>query len=1118
MTGQNPAETVSLNFTTQVTFRMGRPPKYRKIDKKAQSGTSNKYDAEFNVLQKTYGSLADLRRELADSTESRDERKKILKTFAECKDQQRAWLLLEDYFEKLSLSRKDFPLQNWWNDVMDSQGTHRLEETALAFLKADHPLPPELIEFANFEKFAELEKQEENEQLTELLDDWLFPGPRRRTEVPKSSLRVLCTRKPVASKPGFFALHVEFLVFRPRTGERIRSPREIVDLNQRGAQEQELFHTRDWAFIKWVSKKILDMDAIPESIMLDGIGILEWFSQWAQDKRFEDSESESPLRYNGHTASIEPTVKKDEDDLRISFQLSSDYLEESIPFDGFWLMDGSPPFVLAQGEFYLVKNPPNEELVKTWSEMPALETAKLGDNLLTRLRSRYAKKNSLWEEVCDAHPARPQMIFEIENDTIRINLHGVSEKDGSHWFWDGDIWKRSEFVERTDSRPEILYDERLAPAIDWLGQLNCFSPEPGTWIADAEGHFLERLASMWNSRPKGTEFLGNHLFHRLFIRNNQARPKLSIKTTGIDWFSVSTEWEIEGLKLTAKDLAALRHASSRFVKLPDSGWVEIDEEKVMTAHEVMADIGVDGLAPDTQKVHLGQAGSLEIQKIDTVGDAEKIRELQVKISQFQGIDPVSLPDGVHATLRPYQKEGFSFLANLFQAGLGGLLADDMGLGKTLQTLVALEWLRQRNANESKPCLVICPASVLHNWKREANRFVPDMKVLILESGKERHNLRLKIPDYDLIVTNYALMRRDLQALKKFDFLAVILDEAQFIKNPGAQVTQSVKQLKADHRVALTGTPLENRLLDLWSIVDFLHKGYLGNQSQFVDRYQGNEESPVTQRISRRRLAAKLRPILIRRLKTQVAKDLPDRMEERRDCQPGKAQKKLYLAELRRSREEVNQVVTENGIQKSKIHVLAALTRLRQICCHPKLVGSDAVSGKTETFFELIEPLLESGEKVLVFSQFVKMLNILKAELDKREKKTYSLTGETRNRQEVVKAFQDDNEASVFLLSLRAAGTGLNLTTASYVVLYDPWWNPAVEAQAIDRSHRIGQTKTVNAYRLITPGTVEEKIWNLQQKKSQQISDILGEDSFTQGLSHEDLDYLFDDEGLEEVWE
>ena len=243
----------------------------------------------------------------------------------------------------------------------------------------------------------------------------------------------------------------------------------------------------------------------------------------------------------------------------------------------------------------------------------------------------------------------------------------------------------------------------------------------------------------------------------------------------------------------------------------------------------------------------------------------------------------------------------------------------------------------------------------------------------------------------------------------------------------------------------------------------------------------------------------------------MAKDLPDRIEQRHDCELGKDQRKLYLAELRRSREKVMETIQTKGVAKSRMQVLAALTRLRQICCHPTLVGSDYASGKTEALFDLLEPLVAQGEKVLVFSQFVQMLKILEKDCGTREIPTHMLTGETKDRQEVVNAFQEAEGAGVFLLSLRAAGTGLNLTTASYVVLYDPWWNPAVEAQAIDRTHRIGQTKTVNAYKLIAPGTVEEKIWNLQQDKRQTISDVLGEEGFAKSLDKADLEFLFSED-------
>jgi len=644
------------------------------------------------------------------------------------------------------------------------------------------------------------------------------------------------------------------------------------------------------------------------------------------------------------------------------------------------------------------------------------------------------------------------------------------------------------------------------------------------WIGDANENFLGALAGAWAERPAESEFLGNPAFHRLFLHPRQLKPRLIVKGSGIDWLAVSAEWEAEGLKLSKADLERLAAATSRFVKLPNSGWVELDTSAVQGAHEAMAEMGVEGLIAVPQKVGLEHVAHLDESELTRFADSPEARALRERVRDFKGVPAVDLPRGLQAELRPYQKDGFDFLCHLTQIKLGGILADDMGLGKTLQALAWLAWLKERHVKNPKPSLVICPASVLHNWQREAERFTPGLKVLVLESGAARHNLRKQIPQHDLIVTNYALLRRDLEELQKFAFRAVILDEAQFIKNPGAQVTQSVKQVKSEHRLALTGTPLENRLLDLWSIVDFIQPNYLGNQEQFADTYEprvqaADETAPVeqtarggktesVQRIARKRLSARLRPLLLRRLKKHVAKDLPDRIEQRRDCPLGDEQRKLYLAELRRSRDQIMTAVKEQGLNKSKMHVLAALTRLRQVCCHPRLVGSDTASGKTETLFELLDPLIAEGQKVLVFSQFVQMLNLLEKECRERQITTHILTGQTKDRQQVVSAFQGDTQPGVFLLSLRAAGTGLNLTNASYVVLYDPWWNPAVEAQAIDRSHRIGQTQTVNAYRLIAPGTVEEKIWELQQSKAQTIADVLGEEGFARSLTTTDLEYLF----------
>jgi SNF2 family DNA or RNA helicase len=393
--------------------------------------------------------------------------------------------------------------------------------------------------------------------------------------------------------------------------------------------------------------------------------------------------------------------------------------------------------------------------------------------------------------------------------------------------------------------------------------------------------------------------------------------------------------------------------------------------------------------------------------------------------------------------------------------------------------------------------------------REAERFTPGLRVLLLTSGKTRHALREAIPRHDLVVTTYALLRRDLEAWRGVALRAAILDEAQFIKNPDAAVSRAALELNARHRLALTGTPLENRALDLWSILAFVNPGYLGNRGEFAARYDRADAPPHARAL----LAAKLRPLLLRRTKQAVAPELPPRIEERRDCELTGEQRQLYLAELQRSRTLLTEVANgPGGVARNKITILAALTRLRQICCHPALAGgrADLGSGKFEALFELLDPILAEGHKVLVFSQFVQCLKLLAAELRGRSIRYHQLTGQTTKREQVVAAFQDDPDPCVFLISLKAGGTGLNLTAASYVVLFDPWWNPAVEAQAIDRTHRIGQDRTVIAYRLLSLGTIEEKIWDLQQRKAKLVSDVLGESGFARALTKDDLAFLLDD--------
>src|ERR1017187_400336 len=1079
----------------------------------SRSAQASKYDAQNTVLSKTYGALADLRRELADSKTVVAEREELLRSFAACTDSQRAWLLLEDYFEKLSLSRKDFPSTNWWPRLLATQGQGRLEELAFLFLRAQRSLPTGLSAYANLDRFAQVERAAQEQQLVRQLEAWLFPPKPAHFDSPRAFLRAVCRPQLDEEQPARYRLAVELHLLRPRTGEKVRTLTDIIELTTRAAHEQELFPPGDWEFIQWLAETHASRRDGENRMVLSDMELLHWLARWGHTPRLElaaGSEPAQALEFHGEVAELTPHLENGDRELAFTHLLTVPG-GKAYPLSEVRFFNRHPPLAMVGRTFYLLRNAPPPEVIEHWATQPAVPMRKLSHRLLTHLRKTQSSQGVDWEQLCVAHAAKPQFIFELLDETVRLRLLAKSERDQSLWLWSGHEWQLHEAKKPrpAGNKPEILDDPRLEPATQWLRQLDWFTPELGLWVGDANEGFLSMLVRAWADRPQEADYLGNPGFSRLFLAPRQLRPRLVVKGSGIDWLAVSAEWEQEGMKLTAADLQRLQTATGRFVKLPDSGWVELDSNAVQSAHEAMAELGVDGLVPVAQRVGLEQAAHLDEEGLQRFGDSAHAKALRERLKHFEGLPAVQLPATVQAEMRPYQKEGFDFLCHLTSIRLGGVLADDMGLGKTLQTLAWLAWLKERHGKDPKPSLVICPASVLHNWRREANRFTPHLKVLVLESGAERHNLRKQIPQCDLIVTNYALLRRDLEELQKFAFHAAILDEAQFIKNPGAQVTQSVKKLKSEHRLALTGTPLENRLLDLWSIVDFIQPGYLGNQEHFTETYEPRgENAESAQRIARRRLSARLRPLLLRRLKKHVAKDLPERIEERRDCQLGDEQRKLYLAELCRSREQVMKTVAEKGLNKSKMHVLAALTRLRQICCHPKLVGNDTISGKTETLFELLDSLIAEGQKVLVFSQFVQMLLLLEEECRQQQIPTHILTGQTKDRQQAVATFQNDPNPAAFLLSLRAAGTGLNLTTASYVVLYDPWWNPAVEAQAIDRSHRIGQTQTVNAYRLISPGTVEEKIWELQQSKAQTIADVLGEEGFARSLSKADLEYLF----------
>jgi SNF2 family DNA or RNA helicase len=434
----------------------------------------------------------------------------------------------------------------------------------------------------------------------------------------------------------------------------------------------------------------------------------------------------------------------------------------------------------------------------------------------------------------------------------------------------------------------------------------------------------------------------------------------------------------------------------------------------------------------------------------------------------------------------------------------------MGLGKTVQALSLL----QKAANEEghMPSLVVAPTSVLANWEREMERFTPGLTFVTWHGADRRDNIE-KLSKVDVVLTSYALIRRDVEELKKLKFRTVILDEAQNIKNADSATAQATKQLDADNRLALTGTPLENRLSELWSLFDFLMPGFLGTAEGFRDRF----EQPIMVQGDmgvRDRLKRRIHPFVLRRLKTEVAKDLPPKTEMVTWCEMEPGQAALYNEVLEESRKKVYDQIDKVGFNRSRVSILAALMKLRQVCCDPRLLKLPPNtllpgSAKLERFGELVDDLIDEGHRALVFSQFTEMLELLTQAADAKGLKYMYLDGRTKDRMSRVDQFNDPKGPPLFFISLKAGGTGLNLTAADYVIHYDPWWNPAVEDQATDRTHRIGQTRPVFSYKMITKGTVEEKILALQQRKRELAAGVLGTDSDVgKSLTEHDVAELF----------
>jgi superfamily II DNA or RNA helicase len=677
-------------------------------------------------------------------------------------------------------------------------------------------------------------------------------------------------------------------------------------------------------------------------------------------------------------------------------------------------------------------------------------------------------------------------------------------------------------------------------AIDRLTELG-FTQAPSREIGKPELLLYSQAKTLMDSAARWGDFLQNTLpeleqdgwiveIDESFLLNFQTASNwdAQISESQQDWFEMRFTIEINGQPMPLLPLLIPVLENYDLENLPDILSIPLGEHNYLGLPSDKIKPFLNVLVELFSTTTMGKDGSLKLSRFNAaaladleehnhgmfaISGGKELRELGQKLKNFTGIEDVALPNNLQAELRHYQQQGLNWLQFLREYKFSGILADDMGLGKTIQTLAHL-LLEKQAGRMSLPSLIIAPTSLMSNWRRETERFTPDLKILILQ-GNERKQLFYKIRDYDLILTTYPLLSRDEETLLEHEYHYLILDEAQVVKNPLSKAAQLVRRIKANHRLCLTGTPMENHLGELWTQFDFLMPGFLGDIATFKKLYRTPIEAHGDSE-QRTRLSRRVAPFMLRRTKQEVATELPPKTEIIRSVPLYPKQAALYESIRLTMEKKVRDAIAQKGLSRSHITILDALLKLRQTCCDPRTLPLKEAqkvqeSAKLDLLMELLPEQLEEGRRILVFSQFTRMIALIENELNTRKIGYAKLTGQTRNRDDAIDLFKS-GEVNVFLISLKAGGTGLNLTEADTVIIYDPWWNPAAESQAADRAHRIGQDKPVFIYKLITENTVEEKIIAMQDKKRALAEGIYkkgGAKEESLKLTAEDLTALFE---------
>jgi SNF2 family DNA or RNA helicase len=615
---------------------------------------------------------------------------------------------------------------------------------------------------------------------------------------------------------------------------------------------------------------------------------------------------------------------------------------------------------------------------------------------------------------------------------------------------------------------------------------------------------------------KNFEILATDAFKKKEIRH----PKIS--NIGIKIENNLLKINLSEFNFSPSELAEIMEKyklRKKYYKLTDGSFIDLEENETL---DFLEKLNIDGSLNyedlESGELDLPVYRTLYLDKLlkGTSMNVYKSKEYKDLINDIQNVNDeyIKIPKGLNATLRRYQEIGYKWLKTLDMYGLGGILADDMGLGKTLQ-VISLLLDYNENSDEKRTSMVVCPSSLALNWFNEINKFAPTLKTTVIAgNAEERKRLIQKLQDYDIIITSYDLLKRDVDTYTEmnYEYKFIIADEAQYIKNNNTQNFKAIKKIKAQTKFALTGTPIENSLAELWSIFDFSMPGYLYSYRKFKESF----ETPIikeedTYKMSKLKML--IEPFILRRIKEEVLTELPEKTVTVLNSEMEEEQQKLYMSYMSKAREEVENELIASGFEKNQMKILALLMRLRQICCHPKLFidNYDGGSGKLNQCMEIIKDAVQGNHKILLFSGYTSMFDIIEKELEKEDIKYFKLTGQTKvsERIELVDEFNENNDIKVFLISLKAGGTGLNLIGADMVIHYDPWWNISAENQATDRTYRIGQKRNVQVYKLITKNSIEEKIYELQQKKAKLVDNMLStNETFISKLSKDEIMDLF----------